>query len=361
MSVVVVTGAGGVLGRRLCVAALDDPSVEQVVALERPGVETLRPADEGGRLLVRRHGDDTASHRRALEGVTPTYLVHLAAEPGPDTDGSGSGGVDLVGTHALLGVLDERRRASGSALEAVVLVSSATVYGAWPDNPVPLTEHAPVRPNPELAFAVDKADLEQRVSGWVANGGAGRLAVLRPALTLSEEQLSWMARSLWQTLGIRTGASAHPVQFVHADDVAKAIDLARRDDLSGVYNVAPDGWVSADDLQELAGTVPRVPLPETAIRRVAELAWRLTLTSTPPGVAVYTRHPWVVSNDRLRRAGWDPTHDNEEAFVVGSSAGSFLSIDARHRQELGLGIIGAALAGAGVGSAVLARRLARSN
>src|SRR4051812_14078680 len=34
----------------------------------------------------------------------------------------------------------------------VVVLSSATAYGAWPNNPVPLTEDALLRPCPDLDF-----------------------------------------------------------------------------------------------------------------------------------------------------------------------------------------------------------------
>ncbi|MBV9042245.1 MAG: hypothetical protein JOZ68_14660, partial [Acidimicrobiia bacterium] len=44
-------------------------------------------------------------------------------------------------------------RAAGSDVGRVVYLSTAMVYGAWPNNPVPLTEDAPMRPNPDFAFA----------------------------------------------------------------------------------------------------------------------------------------------------------------------------------------------------------------
>ena len=47
-----------------------------------------------------------------------------------------------------------------------VLLSSATVYGAWANNPVPLTEAATLRPNPELEFAVRAAERERIASDW---------------------------------------------------------------------------------------------------------------------------------------------------------------------------------------------------
>jgi len=43
----------------------------------------------------------------------------------------------------------------------LVLLSSATAYGAWANNPVPLTEDAPLRPNPELEFAVRAAERDR--------------------------------------------------------------------------------------------------------------------------------------------------------------------------------------------------------
>src|SRR5207237_463839 len=48
---------------------------------------------------------------------------------------------------------------AGADVTTAVCVSSAMVYGAWPDNPVPLTEDAPVRPNPGFDVAP---------SGWIA-------------------------------------------------------------------------------------------------------------------------------------------------------------------------------------------------
>ena len=66
------------------------------------------------------------------------WLVHLAFSDESDQK-------NLIGLLHL---------ASESKISRVVVVSSAMVYGAWPNNSVPLSEDAPVRPNPESAFAV---------------------------------------------------------------------------------------------------------------------------------------------------------------------------------------------------------------
>lgn len=350
MSVVLVDGADRALGRRVVELALADPTVTSVLALVGGAAggesEVELPRDER---IERIELSPTLDVVEVLAGLRPTDLVLLAPSEGPDADGSGLGGVDLARCHRLLGSFDGGH---------VVALSSATVYGAWPDNPVPLTEDAVARPCPELDFARDKRDLERAVVEWADAGGEERsAAVLRPTIVLSEDHLDWMARSLWQGLGLRTGTVVQPVQFVHLDDLASAIDVARLRRHDGPLNVAPDGWISASELEALVGSIPRLPLRRAARRRLADLAWRLDLTSTPPGVAVYLEHPWVVSNGVLRALGWEPTHSNEEAFVVGSTAGAVVSVSARRRQELALGAAAAAAVGAVVAGTGVLKRL----
>ena len=49
----------------------------------------------------------------------------------------------------------------------LVLVSSAMVYGAWANNPVPMTEDAVLRPDVEFVYARQLATVEQ----WPTSGG----------------------------------------------------------------------------------------------------------------------------------------------------------------------------------------------
>ena len=49
-----------------------------------------------------------------------------------------------------------------------VLVSTTAVYGAWDNNPVPITEDDLVRPNPGFEPATHAAEIERRVRAWQA-------------------------------------------------------------------------------------------------------------------------------------------------------------------------------------------------
>ncbi len=199
-------------------------------------------------------------------------------------------------------------------MDQVVVVSSATVYGAWANNPVPLTEDAPLRPNPEFAYAVHKAQVERLVTDWADAHAEASVAVLRPALALAEDGAGWITRCLTGAAGIRAGDNDPPMQFLHLDDLASAVEHVRRERLSGPFNVAPVGWIPGDTARALVGDGPRLHLPDGAATRLAEWSWRMRLGPMPPGLVPYTQYPWVVASDRLRASGWEPRWSNEEAF-----------------------------------------------
>ena len=78
--------------------------------------------------------------RPILQGVDT--VVHLAAIVGPILDESLMIRVNCDGTRRLLDA------ASRAGVRRIIRPSSAAVYGAWENNPVPITEDAPLRPNP---------------------------------------------------------------------------------------------------------------------------------------------------------------------------------------------------------------------
>jgi hypothetical protein len=73
-------------------------------------------------------------------------------------------------------------------------------------------------------------------------------------------------------------------------------------------------------------------------------------------VLAYARGAWVVANDRLRAAGWEPTVGNDEAYVAAVPAGPLATLSPRRRQELALGASGAVAAGLVTGTVALVRR-----
>ncbi len=112
-----------------------------------------------------------------------------------------------------------------------------------------------------------------------------------------------------------------PVQVVHVDDVASALaSCAVEADLDGVFNVAADGWLSHEEASALLPRRRMPGLPYEAAQRVLGALWSTGLGDAPPTMIPYLVHSWVVANDRLKEAGWEPRHSNDEAILLSSPA-----------------------------------------
>ena len=228
---------------------------------------------------------------------------------------------------------------SHPAIEHAVLVSSAMVYGAWANNPVPLTEDAALRPDVEFAYARQLGAVEQVVDDWRLASPGRTATVLRPVVAMAADGTSGLAAALAAGMGQRIGESDPPAQFLHLDDLAAAVMVAVRGRLDGAYNVAPDGWIAGERVRALAGAVPRVRLPDRVNEVVMNLRWRFQRGPIPPGLHSYTRWPWLVANDKLKAAGWRPTVSNEQAYVEGTEAKWWTMVSPKRRQEVALGAL----------------------
>lgn len=341
---VVVTGAAGALGQSVCALLAEDPDVATVIALDR---RPMRRLPEG--IEFRQLDLATAELKPVFEGASA--VVHLARADGPNPREASK---QATGDGALTRrVLD----AAGSVgANHIVLLSTAIAYGAWANNPVPLTEDAPLRPNPGVAAASEMAEAERGAADFRVDHPGVTVSVLRPTVTVSADGNGWLARALARTTALPVGDHEPPAQFLDVDDLAAAVVLAHRARLDGPRNVAPDGWISGETVRALAGGVPRVRLPERLAIRVAGLRWRWGMAPTPPELLPLTVHPWVIANDRLKADGWTPRFSNEEAYVAAHRAGPWATLSPRRRQEAALGAAGLLVVGVVAGVAAIVRR-----
>jgi nucleoside-diphosphate-sugar epimerase len=305
-------------------------------------------------------------------GARVLRLLAASAEVAVATsDVAGRGDSDVM-VWLAAGDADARAERRQSALEGltaaladaddvahVVLVSSAMVYGAWANNPVPLTEDAPLRPDVEFVYARQLGAAEQLVDDWRRARAGRSVTVLRPVVTMAADGTSGLASALAAGMGHRRGEADPPAQFLHLDDLASAIALAAERRLDGVFNVAPDGSIAGERVRALAGAVPRLKLPDRATEVIANLRWRFQRGPIPPGLRSYTRWTWLVANDRLKAQGWQPTVTNEQAYVEGTEAKWWTMVSPKRRQELSLGALVAGLL-VGAGFTVRAVRRARA-
>ena len=326
-TLVVLTGAAGVLGERVrsgLLSRAESTSTDVVVVRYDPDAEL--EVESGEHVVVVDLGSSDYDRRAARRESSTTFAAQT------------------------LSVADRLRA------QQVVFVSSAMVYGAMANNPVPLTEEATLRPDVEFVFARQLASAEELVEQWRVSQPGRATCVLRPAVSLAAGGDSRLASALVSGFGRRIAEADPPSQFLHLDDLAAAVVLAVTAALDGVYNVAPDGWVAGERVRALSGERPRLPLPERLGEFVSGLRWRFQRGPIPPGLLSYTREPWVVANGRLRAEGWLPTVTNEQTYVESTEAPWWTMVSPKRRQELALGAGVVAGAVAGLAALVVIRR-----
>jgi nucleoside-diphosphate-sugar epimerase len=282
---VALVGASHPAARALAVALEADARVERVLGLSASEPPLLGPKFE----YLETSAEQLTRRVRGAGAVVVFPSIDVAARD-PD--------------QARVSALESLRQVLAgidSGTEVVVLWSSAVVYGAQPDNPVPLREGDPLRPNDNFPAAGILADMEGIVLGAATSV---RRVVLRAAPVWAPEWGTFTARWLQAPALLGVGGADPPMQALHPDDAASALVLAVAGDLDGVYNVAPADSVPLSQAARLTGR-RLVPLPAALVKTGAEQLARAGLTG-PPGELDYLSRPWVVDAGRLRAAGWVP-------------------------------------------------------
>lgn len=347
-----VTGADLPIGRRVVAAALREPGVDRVVAVgAHPRTHSIPVPPEGPELLLAPFGLDDSRLAPLVTGATRVFLA--GPRSGLDIDGTGGAHIDVVATRAFLASLTRV-----GAVGTMVVLSSALVYGARADNPIPLTEHAPIRPNPSIDAAMERAELERLCGTWSRSRGA-TCAVVRPCIVVGPENEKWLARSPWATAGLQLRGAVAPVQFLHLDDLTTALVAVCRARFDGPVNVAPDGWLSVDEVRALKGPTARVRMYKPFAYVFAKIGKAFGVAPSDPDALLAASGPWVVANDRLRALGWQPSHSNEEAYVDADSGGIWARLTPRHRQQIALGGAATLVVGLLAGGALFLRRRLR--
>ena len=249
--------------------------------------------------------------------------------------------------------------AAAAGVRHLVVVTGAQVYGAHPDNPVPLNDDAPLRAAADEGQVGDLMDAEQLVA--VARDVHPGLAVtvVRPA-ALVGEGVDTLTTRHFEAPRLLTVRGAEPAwQFCHVDDLASAVAVVLARQLGDVVTVGSPGHLDNRQLERLTG-MRRVELSLSAAMGTADRLHRVGVLPAPASDLAFVAFPWAVDSRVLGDNGWSATYDNETCLGVlldsirGSHAVAARRLD---RKEAALGAASAAVAL--VGTAAIMRRRRR--
>ena len=300
MEKVLITGITGGLGRLLARRLLGD--------FEVCGVDTAPWAGRPREVAV--HQVDL--RKRKLEDVfrteLPTAVVHMGFVRELRGDGLRRHDTNVRGTKQLLD------HCANHGVQRLILLSSGTVYGAFPENPIEIDEDQALSASRSYPEIRDRVEVDTLATAFMWKNPHIRTCVLRPVSILGEHVHAMMNNYL-RLERIPTVLGFDPMmQFVHEADVIEAIALSLGQGLQGVFNVTGPGEVPLSTaISETRGN--GYALPEFVLRPLMRRLFHAGFVPWPEGAIDYLKYPVTLSGERFVEAtNFRPLFGLEETF-----------------------------------------------
>lgn len=287
---ILITGSSGYLGRRF-IACLRRPEAP----LWTVGVDRVEPVSDPPGRMVKADLAELDFERLLAEERIDT-VVHLAFVLQPTRHRKLERRINVEASGRLLSACRK------SDVERVLICSSATAFGAWPEHTEPHDDRDPPRGRREFGYSSDKAELEQMVAEFAQDCPSCVTSWVRPTTVMGPNSDNFLSRFLiGSPYLLDLGHPAYRMQFVHEEDVAKAMMVILESNLSGPFNIAPSDALTVAEIAEMTGK-PRLVLPHSIAYLGTWLAWqsRARMFEIPPGFLWFVRYPWLVAANRLR-------------------------------------------------------------
>ncbi len=295
----VITGSAGRLARVLIPHLLQNQDVEFILGIDHQSADYADPRYAHRRMDIREMGaNDIPAGTDAL--IHMAFVLMGGGLGKRRHDRNEVRAVNVAGSENVFAAC------ASAGVGQIVFLSSAAVYGAWPDNPPLLDETAPLRPMRGFAYAEDKVTVERMLDAFEHKHPDIIISRLRPHAIVGPHAHPLLNRILRQPFYPLSSALT---QCVFEEDVATAIVLALRKRAAGAFNLAAQPAMS---LYEMLGYTQkwRIPLPLAPAAVLHRLLWRLTPDVGEPGWVQGIRHPLAVDTQRAHsELGWQPRFD----------------------------------------------------
>jgi len=307
---VLVTGAGGYIGRQLVAAlAATQPPLAALIASDLREI----PAAERLPGVIYAVGDIRTQDLEALmRAHAVEAVVHLAAivTPGRDSNRQLEYEVDVLGTR---NVLDS---CVAAGVRQLVVTSSGAAYGYHADNPVPLHEDDPLRGNPEFAYSDHKRQVEEMLADYRRGHPELAQLIFRPGAVLGESVANQITDLFEKPLVLGVAGSDAPFTFIWDQDVVACLVKGVLEGATGIYNLVGDGSTTLRHIARETGK-PYLPLPAFLIQGALALLKPLGLSQYGPEQVDFLRYRPVLANDRLKQEfGYQPRRSSDGVFSL---------------------------------------------
>ena len=300
MTRILITGAAGMVGRALAEALPPD----DIVATD------LNRGALPDHIRFRRMDVTGQDPETIIAEERPEVVVHLASivTPPPGMTRDQAHAVDVTGTRNVLAAC------ATYGVRRMVVTSSGAAYGYHADNPVPLTEDAPCRGNPEFAYADHKRQVEEILAAARETHPELEQVILRVGTVLGAGTDNQITALFHRPRLLAVKGSDSPFVFIWTKDLARILLRAATDGPPGIFNVAGDGALGTRDLATALGKKVRWLSP-WLLKLALGIARPLRLSRYGPEQVRFLQFRPVLENAKLKAEfGYVPELTSAEVF-----------------------------------------------
>jgi UDP-glucose 4-epimerase len=297
---VLVTGISGNLGRSLAKLLHTEA---RVVGIDRrpfagkPKDIVLQQVD------IRKAKVEEVFRHHRIEA-----LIHLGIMHDPRMPRSEAHSFNVLGTHKILELCVRH------GVKKVVVLSSANVYGPRPDNSNFMPEETPLMAAERFSEIRDLIELDMYAQSFMWKHPHIETVILRPVNIVGPTVKNAPSNYLRLGRPITVLGFDPMVQLIHEEDVCRALVLALRPGLRGVFNVTGPGEVPLSAVLRELGRSP-IPVPHVLVRFLLRRAFEARLTGFPPQEVDHIQYLCVVDGSRFaREASWTPARTLRETI-----------------------------------------------
>lgn len=200
-------------------------------------------------------------------------------------------------------------------MKRVVVLTSGAAYGAHADNPMPIQEWRPLRPNPGNLLAEGWCAIEQTLESLRTEPDMPLLISMRSAVPMGPETPRERLQALTAEHVLLPLEPMAPIQLIHTEDLAEALLLALTRGERTLYHIAAAEPTTPRALFD-AAQVRVVSLPRAMLEMLSEASHRMGQGRVLPDLLRLTRHPLLLSTVTIRHElQWEPRYTTLETFL----------------------------------------------
>ena len=308
--VVLVTGACRFLGGYLVARLVQNPLIDQVIA-----VDAIAPSKDLQRRMGRaefvRADIRNPFIAKVIRNSDVDTVVHAAAASYVPRSGGRATlkELNVMGAMQLFAACQK-----APSVRRVVLKSTSEVYGSHPHDPVVHTEGGSSRRPPREGFARDSVDIEGYARGLGRRRPDITVTILRLANMIGPAMDTALARYLAGPVVPTVLGRDARLQLLHEQDALGALERATMAAVPGTFNIGASGIIMMSQAIRRAGRLA-LPVPTFGVGAVDSVRKATMNSELNRDQLDYLSYGRVMDTTRMHtELGFEPKWTTLEAF-----------------------------------------------